>query len=331
MSAIASFPTSDALILTTALPLSQHPAAVYLGQLSRGSRRTMRQSLDAIARLLTQNQADALTLNWAALRYVHTAAIRAVLQETYAPTTANKMLCALRRVLKEALRLGQMAADDYAKAIDLPAIKGTRLLRGRALSRSEVQALLEACAADPTPAGGRDAALIGLLQAGLRRSEVVGLDRSDVELESGALTIRNGKGQKDRLAYLPPEALAAVSAWVALRGGEAGALLYPVHRVGRLLPRRLTDQAVLGALQKRATQAGVDPFSPHDFRRTFISELLDAGVDIVTVQQLVGHASPTTTARYDRRGEAAKRQAVALLSRAPVERDRWSSRTRSDD
>ena len=172
----------------------------------------------------------------------------------------------------------------------------------------------DACAADPTPAGVRDAALIGLLQAGLRRSEVVGLDQSDVELHTGALTIRGGKGQKDRLAYLPPEALAAVSAWVAIRGGEAGALLYPVHCVGRLLPRRLSDQAVLNALQKRADQSGVAPFSPHDFRRTFISELLDAGVDIVTVQQLVGHASPTTTARYDRRGEAAKRQAVALLS-----------------
>jgi integrase len=53
-----------------------------------------------------------------------------------------------------------------------------------------------------------------------------------------------------------------------------------VHRVGQLLPRRLTDQAVLNPLQKRAIQAGVAPFSPHDFRRTFISELLDAGVDI---------------------------------------------------
>ncbi|NJL20544.1 MAG: site-specific integrase, partial [Leptolyngbyaceae cyanobacterium SM1_3_5] len=135
-------------------------------------------------------------------------------------------------------------------------------------------------------------------------------------------TIRNRQGTKDRLAYLPPEALEAVAAWVTMRGGEAGALLYPVHRVGRLLPRRLTDQAVLGALHKRASQAGVAPFSPHDFRRTFISELLDAGVDIVTVQQLVGHASPTTTARYDRRGEAAKRQAVALLSRDLGERDR---------
>jgi site-specific recombinase XerD len=152
------------------------------------------------ARLLTQNQADAFTLNWAALRYAHTAAIRAVLQETYAPTPANKMLCALRRVLKEALRLEQLTADDYAKAIDLPAIKRTRLLRGRALRRSEVQALLCVCADDLTAAGARDVALIELLQTGLCRSEVVGLNLIDLKLHTGALTIRNGKGQKDRVA-----------------------------------------------------------------------------------------------------------------------------------
>ena len=75
----------------------------------------------------------------------------------------------------------------------------------------------------------------------------------------------------------------------------------------------ITSQAVYNILEKRRKQAGVEPFTPHDLRRTFAGELLDAGADIATVQQLMGHASVQTTAGYDRRGAEAKRKAVAKL------------------
>lgn len=76
----------------------------------------------------------------------------------------------------------------------------------------------------------------------------------------------------------------------------------------------MSQQSVMSALQRRGEQGGVAPFSPHDLRRTFISDLLDAGADIVTVSQLAGHVSPSTTSRYDKRGEAAKRKAIDLLN-----------------
>ncbi|MDJ0576815.1 MAG: site-specific integrase [Xenococcaceae cyanobacterium MO_234.B1] len=87
----------------------------------------------------------------------------------------------------------------------------------------------------------------------------------------------------------------------------------PIRKGGAIEFRHMSSQGVLLVVQKRASQAGVESFSPHDFRRTFCSDLLDAGVDIVTVQKLAGHADPMTTAKYDRRGEEIKRQAVQKL------------------
>lgn len=185
------------LLLAHPLPLTLHPAAVYLRSLSAGARPTMEQSLDAIARLLTNGTGDAYTLNWAALKYQHTSAIQSALLEKYAPATAKKMMCALRRVLKEARKLELLDAEALAMAVDLPSIKESKKLRGRALTPSEIGALMETCTSDPTPQGMRDAALIGILRgAGLRRSEVVKLEVKDFNSETGALQVRNGKGAR---------------------------------------------------------------------------------------------------------------------------------------
>ncbi len=304
----------QSLLLTAFRPLTAHPAAVYLRSLSPGSKPTMEQSLNQIASLLTNGTSDAYTLNWAALKYQHTSAIQAALLEKYAPATAKKMMCALRRVLAEARKLGYLSAEEYAIAVDLPSIKDSRKLRGRALSQSEIAALMEVCTKDTTTQGMRDAALIAILRgAGLRRSEVVKLELRDYNSQTGALTVRGGKGGKDRTVYLPQEAFSFLENWLKIRGRKPGALLCPIRKGGEIEYRLMTPQAVLLIVQKRAAEAGVSAFSPHDFRRTFCSDLLDAGVDIVTVQKLVGHASPVTTAKYDRRGEEVKRRAVQKL------------------
>ena len=320
MQSLTNNNTVNPLVLAVAVPLTQHPAAVYLSLLGEGSRSTMRQSLNVIASMLTNGKCDHLTLNWAALRYEHTAAIQVALLDRYESTTGRKMMCALRRVLKEARKLRLISEEDYETAVDLPPIKISKSLRGRALSADEIAALMNVCQKVGEKEAGfaiaqRDLALIAILRGtGIRRAEVVCLEIKDFDSKTGSLEIWHGKGNKDRTVYLPHDAISLVENWLAIRGNKPGFLLYPIIKTGKIQLRRMTPQAVLLILQKRAKQAGIKSFSPHDFRRTFCSDLLDAGVDIVTVQKLAGHASPVTTAKYDRRGEEVKQRAVQNLN-----------------
>ena len=217
-------------------------------------------------------------------------------------------------VLKAAWRLGLVDSESFHRAADIPAIRGETLPRGRCLEAGELRALFQTCASDASPAGRRDAALIAVAYGcGLRRSELVSLELADYQPENGELKILHGKGRKERSVYVAGGTQDALNSWISTRGHEPGPLFNPVVKSGKITIRHMSDQAVLSALAKRRKQAGVRNFSPHDMRRSFASDLLDAGGDIAVVQRLMGHSSPTVTARYDRRGERAKQRAAGLL------------------
>jgi site-specific recombinase XerD len=305
---------SDLLIVTQSHALDQCPTAVYLSQLKQSSRRPQKQALNLVASLLSGGSADCLTLNWAAIRYQHTAAVRGRLLDTYSPATANRILSALRGVLQQTWLLGQMSAEDYHRAARLSPVIGETLPAGRELSQDEIHALLRNCEEDFRAIGTRDAAVIAIMiGAGLRREEVTTLNFEDYDSENAKLLVR-GKRSKQRTAYLGDGSRAALNDWFEIRGTEPGPVFLAVSKGGKLrYGRRLTPQAIYHLLWSRAKRARVKSFTPHDLRRTFVSKLLNAGVDIAIVAKMAGHSNIQTTARYDRRPEEAKQRAAQLL------------------
>ncbi|MEM7481081.1 MAG: site-specific integrase [Acidobacteriota bacterium] len=292
---------------------ADNPAAVYRDSLSRGSYWAVHHSLQTVAGLLGSE--DPWSYPWHELRYRDTARIRARLVESYAPATVNKVLSALRGVLKTCWRLGLVDSETYARAADVSNVRARVLPAGQGLGCEQVEKLLATCVADPSPAGRRDAAIFAVLYGGgLRRAELCGLDLEDFGKDGCRLTIRSGKGRQDRRIFLHEDSCQLIRTWIATRGESGGPLFCPVSAAGTLRLTRLRGEAVRFILQKRQRQAGLDGLTPHDFRRAFVSRLLDAGVDVFTVQKLAGHADAKTTARYDRRGDAARRAAAASLT-----------------
>jgi site-specific recombinase XerD len=317
--------TQLATMQAVSYPADSNPALVYVGRLASGSRRTMQEALELIARWglgvtdSNDKASHAVTFPWASLRYQHTAAIRAMLAEKYSASTGNKMLSALRGVLKEAWQLGYMNAEDYQRAINIGGIKGSvanQAEKGRHLRQGEFTALLTACD-DGTKQGVRDAAIIILgYTAGLRRAEIAGLKLGDYQATSEdecQITIRQGKGNKERIIPLSGNACDVLADWLHVRSKAGGALFLAFDKGDNMTSRGISEQTVYDVLVKRAGEAGVKEFSPHDLRRTFAGDLLDNGADISTVQKLMGHANVNTTARYDRRDGQAKRKAVNTL------------------
>ena len=266
---------------------------------------------------------------WDQLTPAHAAAIRASIAASGLSTASkNKMINGIRGVIKSAWRLELIDGERSERVRDV--LKTIRTVSdepsGRYVEWGERKALFIACGRDETPRGARDAATLALLCIGLRRSEVCSLNMSDFDPATGRLAIRQSKGGRTRNIYVDNGALQAMKLWLSVRGDERGALILPVTRSGTTVlhtkkprgsttkkPARMTDNAIYAILSRRIDEAGINPFTPHDLRRTVISDLLDSGVDLPTVQAHAGHANPMTTARYDRRGDRAKRKAAGTI------------------
>ena len=167
-----------------------------------------------------------------------------------------------------------------------------------------------------------------LLGCGLRRAEAAEARFENYQPDDASRVIV-GKGNKERRVYLPEPAKAALDVWIDhWRGTEPGALFCRIRRESMVMPEHHITPVAVGLILKnymdqvytltdlnagQGAPRGKLPrqphFSTHDLRRTFATRLLDDGVDLVTVQGMMGHANVSTTAKYDRRGEEARRRA----------------------
>jgi integrase/recombinase XerC len=216
-------------------------------------------------------------------------------EQGYAKTTVARRVSAVRSWCRFLCRQGALSANPA------DGLRGPRQDKRlpHFLSAEDVTRLLEAPPAD-TPLGLRDRAwLETLYSAGLRVSELTGLNVEDVDLTEGLAKVR-GKGRKERLALLGPPALEALRRWLAARGAVTGPLARPaaalfLNKSGT----RLSSRSVGRLLEKYLKQAGLDPrTSPHTLRHSFATHLLDNGADIRSVQELLGHRSLSTTQIY---------------------------------
>ncbi len=310
--------------------LLHDPVAFYLDGLeAQSSREQMWRQLTRIARIAGFPSIEAVP--WENLRLPHYAELAKLLRahrrdpddpnSGLAPATVNLALSALRGVATAVWELGYMTAEEHARVLKgLKPARGTRLPAGRSARRGEIGALLDACAADPSPAGARDAAMIALMYStGLRRAELAGLRLDSYSQGDGQLRVV-GKGNRERALPVIGGAAAALADWLVERGRHPGPLFLRINKGGRVLESGFTDDAVYGMLRKRNRQAGLsEDLTPHDLRRTFMTQLFAAKTPTPVVQRLAGHASAVTTIRYDRSGDEEAREAVEVLH-VPYER-----------
>ena len=211
-------------------------------------------------------------------------------------SSAARALVAVRGLHRFAHREGWVPAD-VAREVRPPALPRSL---PKAISVADVEALLEAAGFDQTPLALRDRALLELLYGtGARISEAVGLDVDDLDLDGGAVRLF-GKGSRERVVPVGRFAREAVSAYLvrarpALAAAGRGTPALFLNARGGRLSRQSAWTVLRSAAEKAGLRADV---SPHTLRHSFATHLLDGGADVRVVQELLGHASVTTTQIY---------------------------------
>jgi integrase/recombinase XerC len=280
-----------------ALPPEMQRFAAYLATERRASAHTLRAYLGDLAQYaeyLAEVKAAVVPSSPALVRGFVARAARDA-----GAASLGRKLSTLRSLYRFLVREG-LAPGNPARAVASP--KRPKPLP-TVLREEEVAAVVDAPAAADGPAALRDSAMLELLYgSGLRVSELTGLDAEDVDLEQGLVRV-TGKRGKERIVPFGAPAAGALRRWLAegrpafaagRDAGRAGAALFLNARGGRL-----TQRSVARRLERWVLATGLPRHvHPHVLRHCFATHLLGAGADLRGIQELLGHASLSTTQRY---------------------------------
>ncbi|WP_456422773.1 site-specific tyrosine recombinase/integron integrase [Thermococcus sp.] len=203
-------------------------------------------------------------------------------REGYSNRSLNLVVQALRAYFRFE------GADDEAEKLKPP--KVPRSLP-KALTRDEVKRLLSVI----PPTRRRDRLIVLLLYgAGLRVSELCNLKKGDIDLDRGLIVVRGGKGAKDRVVPIPEFLAEEIRAYLKTRSDSSEYLLVEERRKEK---DRLSTKTVWYLLKKYGKKAGIE-VTPHKLRHSFATHMLERGVDIRAIQELLGHSNLSTTQIY---------------------------------
>ena len=295
--------------------------------------RTVRTALRSTARRLTRGTRDELTFEWELMVNIQN------LDEWYfaltnnidptvendtkmgtelAHATAERYFGTVVQLLSFLSRRDFIDAETWASTeLKIQRRKRRQTERRRRLTPNEFSKMLAVASFQGNQAkSARDAAaLITLAATGARRSEVTRLSVEDLNITEGSLFFPQTKGGGHRQTALPAGAIPFLETWLSHRGLSDGPLFCSVLKSGRVITdRSISDGTLYKHWKEFAAGAALDwEPNPHDARRFFVTQLIDAGTDIFTVARLVGHSSPTTTQLYDTRvSEDLRRHLVNL-------------------
>lgn len=323
---------------------TENAADKYLATLgSANSVITVRSKLNQFARYF--NYPNYIDCDWDLMRYENVMNFLAHLkanegENKISTVTINAYLCALKGVAQAAWNLNQISDHDLMRIKSIRQYRVSRKMAGRALSHTESRGLLSVCDDDSKESVRDRAILLLLLGCGLRRAEITKIEIRNVFLEEGRIRLI-GKGNKERDVFMNGVVLEAVSEWIDVRhrviaewnakypwkkgnaGDGSGGYLFGKwsRNHGYLIVNRplsawsigdLVTRYKLTAIEKSGLES-LQNVTTHDLRRTFATRLLDKGVDINIVKNLMGHSNIATTSMYDRRGDEAMIQASRMV------------------